>query len=338
MGVTLKDVAIKAGVSIGTASMALNDSEKVNRETYLKVQKVAGELNYIPNARARALVKQKTNLIALVVPHIINPFFAELAQAVKNKAREENYDIILCSTDGKAEEEKRYMNIFKTGIVDGAIFASQEQLSKESSRVLEVLASKYLPVVNINSQDFASDVVPVIKTDLKNAAYQATRYLIKLGHRKIGFGSRSPRRFEGYKRAMDEHQISFCEFIYYPMENVEEVIQDYLQAEIKPTAFLCYNDYTAIKMVQLFSEKGIRIPEQISIFGTDNIHMARYYNPPLSTVNIPKEKIGREAAGVLIQMIRGEKPKKDNMEIVYPTELVIRKSTASLISEMATKS
>lgn len=327
MGVTLKDVARKAGVSIGTASMALNNSDKVNIETYKKVHKVAREMNYIPNARARALVKQSTNIIGLVVPHIINPFFAELSQAVKDKAREKGYNVILCSTDGKAGEEARYIELFKSGMVDGAIFASQEVLTRENSRLLEELAAHYVPVVNINSQDFGSDLVPVIKTDLEKAGYLATRHLIELGHQRIGFGSHSPRRFEGYKRAVKEYNLYHPEFIYYPMHAVEEVVEDIMKAQVKPTAFVCYNDKSAIKMIQLLVEKGIKVPEDISIIGTDNIRMARHYNPPLTTINIPKEEMGQRATELLIKLITGEKLPTEEMEITYPTELVIRKST-----------
>lgn len=327
MGVTLKDVAKKAGISIGTASMALNNSDKVSPKTCKMVQKVARELKYVPNARARALVTRSTNTIALVVPHISNPFFAELAQAVKDKAREEGYNVILCSTNGKADEEAWYINVLKTGIVDGAIFASQEHLSKESNELLEELATDYVPVVNMNSQDFGSDIVPVIRVDLRKSAYLATKRLIELGHQRIGFGSHSLLRYEGYKEAINEHGLCFPEFVYYPMREVDDVVEDLMKAKIKPTAFVCYNDYSAIMMIQLLVERGVRVPEEISIFGTDNIRMARHYNPPLTTINIPKEEMGRKAAEVLIRLIAGEKLSPNEMEIVYPTELVMRKST-----------
>ncbi len=328
MGVTLKDVARKAGVSIGTASMALNNSDKVNSETYKRVHKVARELNYVPNARARALVKQSTDIIGLVIPHIINPFFAELAQAVKDGARKAGYNVILCSTDGKSEEEARYIDLFKSGMVDGAIFASQEKLTRENSHLLEELAANYIPIVNMNSQDFGSELVPVINTDLEKTGYQAARYLIELGHQRIGFGSHSPRRFEGYKRAVKEYGLYNPEFIYYPMQEISGVVEDIIQAEVKPTAFVCYNDNSAIKMIQLLVERGIRVPEDISIFGTDNIRLARHYNPPLTTINIPKEEMGRKAAEILVKLINGEKIAENEKMINYPTELVIRKSTA----------
>ncbi|AZO96052.1 LacI family DNA-binding transcriptional regulator [Halocella sp. SP3-1] len=330
MGVTLKDVAKKAGVSIGTASMALNNSEKVNIDTYKKVHKVARDLKYIPNARARALVKQSTKIIGLVVPHIINPFFAELAQAVKDTVKKEGYNVILCSTDGKAEEEAHYIDLFKSGMVDGAIFTSQENLSRDNYQLLEELAADYIPVVNINSQDFGSNLIPVIKTDLKKAGYLATKYMIELGHQKIGFGSHSPRRFEGYKEAMKEHGLYNPKYVYYPMSSVDEVVDNILQSRTKPTAFVCYNDKSAIKMIQLLVGQGLRVPEDISVCGTDNIRMSKHYNPPLTTINIPKTEIGDKAARLLLKLIVGERPAESDMEINFPTELVIRKSTASI--------
>ncbi len=337
MGVTLKDVAQKAGVSIGTASMALNNSDKVNIETYKKVHKVARELNYVPNARARALVKQSTDIIGLVVPHIINPFFAELAQAVKDKAREEGYNVILCSTDGKADEETRYIELFKSGMADGAIFASQEQLTPRNSQLLEELAANYVPVVNMNSQDFGSNLVPIIKTDLEKTGYLATRHLLEFGHKQIGFGSHSPRRFEGYKRAMEEYGLCQPRFVYFPMQEIDEVVEDIIKKGDKPTAFVCYNDKSAIKMIQLLVERGVRVPEEIAIIGTDNIGLSRHYNPPLTTINIPKVEMGRKAAEILIKLIRGEKISSNELEIVYPTELVVRKSTGRYQGNKALK-
>lgn len=333
MGVTLKDVAKKAGVSIGTASMALNNSDKVNRETYKIVQKVARDMNYIPNARARALVKKSTSIIGLVVPHIINPFFAELAQAVKNEARKVGYNVILCSTDGKSNEEARYIEFFKSGLVDGAIFASQEKLSKETSELLEDLAENYISVVNINTQDFASELVPVVKTDLVNIGYILTKYLIQLGHRRIGFGSHSPRRFDGFRRAVNEYNLSNLEFVYFPMYDVREVVEDIVNVKDRPTAFICYNDQTAIKMIQLLVEKGIKIPEEISICGTDNINISKYYNPPLTTVNIPKVEMGQRATELLIKLIKGENLNTKKMVSNFSTELVIRKSTTTYRGE-----
>jgi len=334
MGITLKDVAKKAGVSMGTASMALNNSDKVNVDTYKKVHDVAEELNYVPNARARALVKKSTNIIALVVPHIVNPFFAELAQAVKDTARKEGYNIILCSTDGKADEEARYIDLFKSGLVDGAIFASQEQLTEYNAKLVEDLAADYIAVVNINTQNFGSKLVPVIKTDLEYSGYIATRHLIELGHQYIGFGSHSPRRFEGYKRAMEEYNLQHSNFVYFPMQKIEEVVTDIMKAKQRPTAFVCYNDNSAIKMIQLLVERGISVPEEISIIGTDNIRMARHYNPPLTTINIPKEEMGKNATELLIRLITSEEVKESSIEIIYPTELIIRKSTMNYESKV----
>ncbi|MCG8514661.1 MAG: LacI family transcriptional regulator [Halanaerobiales bacterium] len=333
MGVTLKDVAEKAGVSIGTASMALNNSDKVNIETYKKVISVARKLHYVPNARARALVKQSTNIIGLVVPQIINPFFAELAQAVKDSARKKGYNLILCSTDGKADEEARYIEFFKSGMVDGAIFASQESLTNQNKIILEELIANYIPVVNINSQEFGSDLVPVIKIDLEKTSYLATRYLIELGHQRIGFGSHSLKRFEGYKRALSEFDLYNPEFVYFPMQDFDEdiyaIVASLMEVKVRPTAFVCYNDNSAIKMIQLLVEKGIRIPEDISICGTDNILLSRYYNPSLTTINIPKEAMGQKAIEILVRIIAGERVAKSELDITYPIELLKRKSTTT---------
>lgn len=331
MRVTLKDVAKKAGVSIGTASMALNNSEKVSYSTYKKVLKVARELNYVPDARARALVKQSTGIIALVVPNILNSFYAELFQGVKSGISQKDYNIVLCSTDGDPEIESSYIDYFKKGMVDGVIFSSHEELTEKNYKKLEELAKNYIPVVNINCQNYGGNLIPVIKTDLMDAAYCATSYLIELGHKKIGFCSHSSIRFKGYQKAMEEHGLPYDEFTYLSFKSVQDIVEDIIKAGDKPTAFLSYNDQTAIRLIQLLENEGIKVPQNISICGIDNIQLAQYYNPSLTTVDIPKVEMGKKAVEMLIELIEGSNIKEDTMEIVFPTKLVKRKSTIRMM-------
>ena len=140
--VTIKDVAKAAGVSPATVSLALNNNDKVNRETRKRVQAVARSLNYIPNARAKALVEKSTKIIGLVIPEIHNPFFSEMAQAIKDYLQDSDYSIILCGTDNNPDLESKYINMFKGGLVDGAIFSCITNVNNE---VVHDLARNYLP-------------------------------------------------------------------------------------------------------------------------------------------------------------------------------------------------
>lgn len=326
--ITLTDVAEKAGVSPATASLALNNSNKVKKETYERVHKIAKELNYVPNARAQALVKQATKTIGLVIPEIINPFFAELAQAIKNEVKKENYNVILCSTEYKFEEEIKYINMFKKGQVDGAIFASLgEELSKDNG-VIQELADNYIPVVCIDNGIQNHGVIPVIKSDLEHASYVAARHLIELGYRDIGFIGKSIKRLNGFRKAMEEKSLTINDSnIFYNVQDGFKAGNSLLEYNNLPEALICYNDEVAIGVIQVLASSGINIPEDISICGIDNIGFSKFYNPPLTTVDIPKEEMGEKAAELLLKLIEGREVTAEEMSITYSTELIVREST-----------
>ncbi|ACL70798.1 LacI family DNA-binding transcriptional regulator [Halothermothrix orenii] len=333
MAVTLKDVAKKAGVSLATTSLALNESDKVKEETYLKVHRVARELNYIPNARARALVKRKTRAVGLVIPEVENPFFAELSQAIKDTLHKKKYNVILCSTDYKTEEEIRYINLFKSGMVDGAIFACLGEMMKGNNELILDLARNHVPVVYIDRESSDNELIPVIKSDLKEGSYKLTKYLIELGHEDIGFVGQSLERMEGYKKAMAEYNLpvkdKFLFYNYLTIEGGIEVGTKLLNYDRLPTALVCLNDEMAIGVLQALTREGIRVPEDISICGIDNIKISNFYNPPLTTVNVPKKEMGKKAAELLLKLIFEEHVDKNEQFIIYNTDLIIRRSATS---------
>lgn len=334
MAVTIKDVAKKAGVSVATVSLALNNSDKVNIDTLKKVHKIAHDLNYVPNARAQALVKRATNTIGLVIPEVINPFFAELAQAIKDTVKKEDYNVILCSTNYQIEEEIRYINMFKSGQVDGAIFASLGEYIKSDLNIIKDLAENYLPVLYIDNEVDENGIIPVIKSDLENAAYQATTHLIRLGHNKIAYIGDSVKRFSGFKKAMKDNGLKLVdEYIFYDYLTIEGGFRagsELLEYDHYPTGIVCLNDEIALGVIQTLSRGGLKIPDDISICGIDNIRMAQFYNPSLTTVNLPKEKIGKKAGDLILKMMKGDILGEKDMSIIYPTELIVRNSTAKV--------
>lgn len=332
---TLRDVATLAQVSIATASLALNDSPKVAPETKERVRQAAAKLNYVPNARARALVRKSTRGIALVVPQVQNPYFAELAQAVKDFLRPLRYHLVLCDTGNDPEQEREYIDFLRQGGADGAIFASSSGLLAENDYEL-VAAAKTAPIVLVE-RTVHGDVLPTVDSDRMTGAYQATRYLIELGHKRIAFvgGFLEKRhyeslRFQGYKQAHLETGLplnpAYVFEGYFTIEAGFDIGKAIARMDDRPTAVMAANDLMAIGVINGLAAEGLRVPEDISVCGFDDLWFSEVFNPPLTTVRIPKRQIGQLAAQWLMDMLSGKKvePKR----IVYPTELVIRKSVA----------
>lgn len=332
MTVTLKNIAQKAGVSLATVSLALNGSSKVNKKTKQRIKEIAYELNYVPNARARALVKKSTKTIGLVIPEIVNPFFAELAQAIKNHIRNKNFNLILCSTDYQSEEELNYINMFRSGQVDGAIFACVGDMMAEHNDLITKLVKDNIPVIYVDRAGVDYDLIPVVKSDVYHAAYQAADYLISLGHTDLAFAGQSVERLNGFKSALLKHGLELKEeniyYDYLRMEGGYAVGEKIAARTEKPEAVVCLNDEIAIGIIQALFGKNIDVPGEISVVGIDNIKMANFYNPSLTTVNIPISQMGKKAAEILLKKIAGKSLSPNEKFFVFPTELIIRDSSS----------
>jgi len=331
MAVTLNDIASKAGVSLATVSLALNGSDKVNKDTKIRIKNIAEELNYIPNARARALVKKSTNTIGLVIPEVVNPFFAELAQSIKDYVRSQNFNVILCSTDYQSEEELRYINMFRSGQVDGAIFACVGDVMEKHNELIIELVKQNIPVVFVDRDGVDHDLIPVVKSDVYHAAYQAADYLISLGHKNLAFAGQSLERLNGFKSALLKHQMELKEeniyYDYLKMEGGYQVGKKIAARKKRPTAVVCLNDEIAIGVIQALIAKKVEVPKEISVIGIDNIKMANFYNPSLTTVNIPVSQMGKKAAEILLKKIAGNSLSVKEKFFIFPTELIIRDSS-----------
>ena len=328
--VTIKDIAEKADVSAATVSLALNDSDKIRPETIRKIKRIARELNYTPNMRGRALVKGINNTIGLVVPEIENPFYAEVVKAVKNVMYEQDFHVLLASTDYNSEEEKRYINLFKNGMIDGAIFVGVADLKATNDQIILELARDYIPVVNIFRENVQINELPQINARIKEALYSSTEYLIELGHTKIAYVGESEERLAGYKKALREHDLPIrSEYIfknYHIIEQGAEVGHKLIKLADFPTGLVCYNDEIAMGVIQVLANQGIKIPENLSVVGCDNIKLASFTNPPLTTVDIPKREIAEQAAHILLEMIDRGAESFRGQNIKYDTELIERNS------------
>ena len=336
MKVTIRDIAEKAGVSASTVSLALNDSSRVKQETGKKIRRLADRLHYVPDTRARALKKGITGMIAVVVPRIDNYFFAELTQSIKFETKKAGYNVILCSTDGNVDEELNYVNAFKSGLVDGAIFGPNSQ-ARIAEKAISELVEHFIPVVFV---DRPVDSLPVfhVKADLKNSTKLLTEYLIELGHRRIAYvgldrvdGGQPEERLQGFEEAAENNGIDLPKnHVVYSFDSYEGGMsagEKIAAMEERYTALVCMNDEIALGAMNALMQQGIKVPDEVSVCGTDNLKISGFSNPPLTTVNIDKKEMGKTAAKVLIDLIAGEGLAKENRVVEIPTELIIRDST-----------
>ncbi|MGM0502384.1 MAG: LacI family DNA-binding transcriptional regulator [Bacillota bacterium] len=333
MGVTIKDIAEKAEVSPTTVSRVLNDKPDVSDETKQKIEEVINELNYNPNGIARGLVLNKTHTLGLVIPDISNPFFPEVAKGIEDKAKEAGYSVIFCNTDNHTQGEKEAIELMKSKQVDGMIVSLA--INEENKKELAELAAENFPVVQIDRK-IPGAGFPAVVIDNQAASYKATQHLINLGHEKIAHISGNLKvkpaqdRLAGFKEALENNGLeSTKEWIRegdYSSQSGYEEMKQLLQLVERPTAVFIANDLMALGAYEAVFEQGLKIPEDISIVGYDDIEVSSVIRPALTTVSQPEYKLGVEAAELLINSLEGE----DEIETdqVLAAELVERTSSA----------
>ncbi len=331
MGITIKDIAREAGVSITTVSRVLNNKPDVSEETKDRITTLIDQLGYNPNSIARGLVLQKTYTIGLIIPDITNPFFPEVARGIEDAARQLGYSVIFYNTDNHINEEKKAIEVLKGKQVDGLIVS----LSIDNKEELIKLNQEDFPVVQIDRKAGFNQSTAVT-IDNRLSAYKATAYLVRLGHKKIGHLTgdlhtlTAQERLEGYKDALKEHGLEIKKewILYgnYTKDPVRDEIKALLKKQDRPTAIFAANDLMATAVYKAVHECGLNIPEDISIVGHDNIELSSLVTPALTTMTQPKYKMGKLAAIFLIKDIEGKTYK--HKDIVLDTELVERDSTA----------
>jgi LacI family transcriptional regulator len=328
---TIREVAEKAGVSFATVSHVINNTRFVSVETRERVLAAMSELNYRPNALAQSLRRGKTKTIGLILPDSSNPFFDEIGRSIEVEAFRLGYSVFLCNSERDAEKEELYVDVLSKKQVDGVIFIS----SIDRTDALELLLGQGMPVVIIDRDDRPDLNVDVVLVDNLEGGYLATRYLIGLGHRKIacvaGPSLVTPdvKRVFGYRDALSEAGIPFDENLvllgdYHP-ESGQELSSLLLKRPDPPTALFMCNDLMAIGALRAAIQLGIRVPEDLSIVGFDDIELASYTNPALTTIAQPKAEVGSRAAQLLIEQISDRS--RPCQRIVLPVRLVVRESS-----------
>ncbi|MCM3726824.1 LacI family transcriptional regulator [Neobacillus cucumis] len=328
--VTIKDIAKLANVSHTTVSRALNDSPLIKPGTKKKIQAIAAQLNYIPNFNAKSLVMQKSYTIGLFFTSISNgtspSFFADTVKGV-NSVISGNYNLFVRGIDDYHDFSSIHQKRF-----DGIILMSQSEV--DNAFIYHVLNQK-IPIVVINREVNDQSIINILSNDREGSCH-AVKYLIEKGHKDIaviegikGFKSSLERR-EGYLKALIDEQIPICnEYIVngnYDMESGYKAMEKLLALENPPTAVFCSNDDMAVGAINAAFAKGLNVPKDISVIGFDDIQVARYTNPSLTTVKKPIEKISRHGAEKILEAIENQDMKGE--KIFIETELVIRKSVS----------
>lgn len=333
--ITIKDVAEHAGVSTATVSHVINNTRHVENATRERVLNSMAILGFRLNYLARSLRSGETKTIGLIVPDASNLFFADIARKIENIGYRNGYSVILCNSDNDLAKQRSYINTLIAKHVDGTIFIS----AGESKEDLEELKNCGIPIV-VADRNVPLNLADVVLLDNEKAGYDATKYLIDLGHQLIACitgpldVSPSFLRVEGYRKALSENQIQVPEgylvFGDYQFKGGQNAMMQLLEVNPRPTAVFVLNDMMAIGAISSARRMGMKVPEDISIIGFDDIELAIAVNPALTTMAQPIEEIAELATNLLIEKMQGNDEDWHNKEHKLSAKLVIRESTQQL--------
>lgn len=328
---TLKDVAKLAGVSTATVSHVINGTRFVSEELQQKVNNAMAELDYRPNMMARALKMGFQKTIGIIVPDCTNPFFAEISRSIDRYCFSKGYNIILCNTDNNLEQQSSYTNMLISKHIDGVIFISSDNTDEDINKFLK----NSIPVVIADRIGKNNNVDSIIVNNEKGG-YQATKYLINHGFTKIGcisgpsFISSSSQRVLGYKRALKEANIEirddFISVGDFHFAGGIAAVDNFLKLDDKIEAVFATNDMMALGFINALKNVGLNVPNDISVVGYDNIQLAQFMTPKLTTVSQPLEDVAKTATDLLLDKIKNRKTYNSSKLITLDPQLIERES------------
>lgn len=329
---TIYDVAKEANVSIATVSKVLNNTGRISEKTKNKILQIMKELEYQPSSVATALTGKKTFTIGVLVPDIANPFFAEVARALENNAREMGYSIILCSTDYQLEREHDYLELLVKKQVDGIIIATEPKDLKK----LRSLNDRNVPCVLFSIDHLAIDSHVVTTDDLKGG-YLAGRYLIEKGHRDFVIITEPQRasgrlRVEGFKKALVDKGVNLESVIVIEAKSkineARKAANQIVRLPKRPTAVFASTDLIAAIFINEVRKAGVSVPKDLSIIGFDNTIHAEISDPGLTTIAQPIAKLASYTIEQLLEAI--ENPSTPPNRIMLAPTLIERESVRDL--------
>lgn len=326
--VTINDIAAVTGVAASTVSRALSRPGRVNPVTRQRIEQAARELNYVPNTQARALTSGRTETIAVLVSDVTNPFYFGLIRGTQNQLKAGGYAQLLIDTEDSGQVETQILHKMRQSI-DGAILAA----SRLSDRALANLAGE-LPVVTLNRNVRGVQSVVI---DTPAGIAQAAEHLISLGHRDIVYVSgpesswANEARWRSMRNALANHGLPAKRIGPFAASRPSGSAAADALLNTKATAAIAFNDLLAIGMLGRLREREIRVPEDISIVGCDDIFGADFCHPPLTTLTAPIEQAGRVAVSMLLSRLTERSP-APRRAMVLPTHLTVRDSTGPVRS------
>ncbi len=340
--ITIEDVARRAGVSKGTVSAVINAKNTVKPATRDHILAVMKELNFRPKGVARNLKNgNQEKSIGIIIKDLNYSFYTSIATGAKDYANSKGYSVIITSSENDHESEKKFSHLFSTKDIKGTIIAPIVEGAAEIEHLFKLKMINYPFVLLEDVKGIQANVVAI---DNIKAIKKAVKYLIQNGHTKIvhfagpAQSSHTQERIEGFRHAFSESTLVFNKDMIVPIGSTYEdsfgkTIEYFknLRREDYPTAIVCFNDQQALAVMTALKSLQIKVPEDISLIGNDDIYYAQIYPVPLTTIRAPQKEIGMRAAEILIRNIESS-TLLPNEKVVLETEFIIRESTRVLNS------
>lgn len=335
---TLKQIALEFGVSISTVSKALSDSPEISEVTKVKIQEYAALQNYKPNSIAKNLKNQRTNTIGVIIPNILNPFFAKVFSGIEKTAIVKGYNVITGISNESFSKEQEVMDMLNNGTIDGFIVAiAEETQSLKDYKHFRDIMNSGTPIVMFDRVADGINCDKVVVDDF-DSAYDATTHLIKLGGKKIALLSTihnlsvGKLRFEGYQKALSDANLPIDEKLIVletSLEDFDTKLQN-LIASKNMDAIFALDEHSSTAAMKMALKEGIKIPEELNIIGFADGVWSRRLTPSLSTVSQHAPEIGAKAAELLIHKLNSKDEFYQPQTVVIKTELRQRESTRKL--------
>jgi len=327
----IQDVAKRAGVAPITVSRVINHSGYVTQEVRERVESAVAEMGYVPNSLARSLRSKRTHTLALVLTDITNPFFTTVARGVEDFAIKNGYTVIFCNTDESEEKELMYIKMLLQNRVDGFLLVPASSTSQSI-----LMIQRHAVSLVVIDRRVTHTQVDVVRGESVEAAYKMTQFLIRLGHRRIAMltgrlgVSTTDDRVDGFQRAMQEADLGEPVIKYgaFSLDSGYEMACQVLSVHPRPTALFAANNFIAIGALNALRESGLRVPEDISLVGFDDLPPALITYPFFTVVLQPAYEIGKAAAELLILRLK-DQSYTTHQEIVFPTEVIVRQSSGA---------
>jgi DNA-binding LacI/PurR family transcriptional regulator len=330
---TIQDVARAAGVAASTVSRYLNGQLKVSPATEARLLDAVHELGYVPNAQAKNLARRRSGVIGFVVPEISNPYFGAIADHVVDAVEQRGLLVLLCSTRNQAVKESSYIDLLASGAIDGMLYLG----SFRSNERLAAAIRGGLPVVVVDEPIACLPEVHTVVMDDYSGGYQAASYLVALGHRRIAFVSGPAElgsvqeRWRGYSDALNKGGIDPDDQVSLSGHFTEQfgasALPRLLGAAQPPTAAFVASDYIALGMLSAAETHGVRVPEDLSVVGFDDIRFSQYVQPRLTTIRSPVDRLAQMGVELLFDRLAGTEAAARTE--VLPVELIVRDSAAA---------